>query len=606
MRLNKCYITNFGNLSNFECAFEKGLNTVIEPNGWGKSTFAAFVKAMFYGLGKNNSRDITKNDRKKYAPWQGGKFGGNLEFEHMGISYRIERFFGAKESEDTFEMYNLDTNKLINVKEDDKGKRIFFQLDCEAYERSVYFPQSTTRATLNDSLSAKLANLVENTDDINNYESAMKSLDEARMKYKKMGNRGLIYDLDKEIDEIVRNIDKLRHTYREIDIAKLEVETRTKKCETLSEEIALAKASIVTAIQDKERNAGKIALNEQYKALKAAKDEAESAYNEAQSVMPDTKALSKSSKAGGGARVGGVIGLIVAIVATIIGIAGVIMSNLFMVIPGFGIALAGLGLAGYLLVLLPKKSDANGANKDNLTNISSGEQLTTLKLAMDMRKQDLEMFCGKNNFDPAQYSTPLLEVNIEALQASESTLSKEYDNLRGSIATLTASITTKEEAVSELSALEAKLEVKRTQKSESENKLLAITKCMELLKKAKENMQQSYVRPMQKSFAKYAEVFAGSELSGHVMDTDLGLKFERFGQSKSVDYLNAGHRDMVDICVRLSLIDALWTGGQKPFIIMDDPFVNLDRQKLAAAIGALQRLAKEYQIIYFTCHQSRA
>jgi hypothetical protein len=38
----------------------------------------------------------------------------------------------------------------------------------------------------------------------------------------------------------------------------------------------------------------------------------------------------------------------------------------------------------------------------------------------------------------------------------------------------------------------------------------------------------------------------------------------------------------------------------------DDPYVNLDDEKLKAGLGLLEDLSKEHQIIYFTCNQLRA
>ena len=40
-------------------------------------------------------------------------------------------------------------------------------------------------------------------------------------------------------------------------------------------------------------------------------------------------------------------------------------------------------------------------------------------------------------------------------------------------------------------------------------------------------------------------------------------------------------------------------------MILDDPFVNLDDDKLEQGKKMLSRLSGEYQTIYFTCHESR-
>ena len=44
---------------------------------------------------------------------------------------------------------------------------------------------------------------------------------------------------------------------------------------------------------------------------------------------------------------------------------------------------------------------------------------------------------------------------------------------------------------------------------------------------------------------------------------------------------------------------------EKPFLVLDDPFVNLDEEKVQHGNELLQKISGEYQILYFTCHSSR-
>ena len=94
MKLLRCHVENFGILSDFDLTFTEGLNVLCRENGFGKSTLAAFLKAMFYGLPKTRAK---ASERKRYDPWQGGKYGGFLEFEYRGNQYRVTRYFGKKE-----------------------------------------------------------------------------------------------------------------------------------------------------------------------------------------------------------------------------------------------------------------------------------------------------------------------------------------------------------------------------------------------------------------------------------------------------------------------------------------------------------------------------
>ena len=192
MKLIKCYIENFGKLHNFEYNFQDGLNIIKEENGFGKTTFATFIKAMFYGLDTSANVKTEKSERKKYMPWQGGTFGGNIEFEINGKRYRIERFFEKKASEDTFKLYNLETNLESTDYSSNIGEEIF-RINKSAYERSTFIPQGQIQIEMEDSLSAKLGNVLESENDINTSESALKKLSDSKKIYvKDKGKGGLI------------------------------------------------------------------------------------------------------------------------------------------------------------------------------------------------------------------------------------------------------------------------------------------------------------------------------------------------------------------------------------------------------------------------------
>ncbi len=76
------------------------------------------------------------------------------------------------------------------------------------------------------------------------------------------------------------------------------------------------------------------------------------------------------------------------------------------------------------------------------------------------------------------------------------------------------------------------------------------------------------------------------------------------GMPRDTAFLSAGYQDMIGICMRMALIDAMYK-DEKPFVIFDDPFVNLDGEKTGAALRLLEEIAKEYQVVYFTCNESR-
>ncbi|MBO5656570.1 MAG: AAA family ATPase, partial [Agathobacter sp.] len=88
MKLLSCYVENFGKLSDFSMEFTEGINIIEQSNAWGKSTLAAFLKAMFYGLDAKKDPKAFEKERNIYRPWQGGTVGGWVDFEIEGKAYR--------------------------------------------------------------------------------------------------------------------------------------------------------------------------------------------------------------------------------------------------------------------------------------------------------------------------------------------------------------------------------------------------------------------------------------------------------------------------------------------------------------------------------------
>ena len=104
-------------------------------------------------------------------------------------------------------------------------------------------------------------------------------------------------------------------------------------------------------------------------------------------------------------------------------------------------------------------------------------------------------------------------------------------------------------------------------------------------------------------FEKYINIINGEKIDTSV-DVKLNVQIKEQGEKKEIAYLSTGYRDLIGICMRFALVDALYE-NEKPFIILDDPFVNLDQEKLTKAINLLNEISKKYQIIYFICHESR-
>lgn len=212
MKLIRLHVENFGKLQNFDFSFERGLNVFLEENGWGKSTLAAFIKAMLYGMPASSKQSLDENERKKYMPWQGGAYGGSLEFSTASGKYRIERFFGAKESGDSFVLYDLATNCESTRYSSRVGEELF-GIDADGFSRTVYLSQhAVTAKGDNNSITAKLGDLLDDVDDIGSFDDAMAALEKRRKYYKMTGERGRIAEIEREIANLGAQIEQLTRT----------------------------------------------------------------------------------------------------------------------------------------------------------------------------------------------------------------------------------------------------------------------------------------------------------------------------------------------------------------------------------------------------------
>ena len=207
MKLVSLYIENFGGLSRYSLSFSEGVTLVQEPNGFGKTTLAEFIRAMFYGFPRK-SKTLDKSKRQKYTPWQGGKFGGNLVFEYEGRTYRIERTFGATPKGDSFNLIDLETNRKSSRFSEEIGLELF-RLDGDSFERSTYMPQLRDMSSLTtNTIQAKLGDLVEDTGDVGNFDKAMDALKSKRSSYiPYRGSGGSVAEANARVSELQRELE---------------------------------------------------------------------------------------------------------------------------------------------------------------------------------------------------------------------------------------------------------------------------------------------------------------------------------------------------------------------------------------------------------------
>ncbi len=250
MRLIECYIENFGILSAKRVSFSEGLNCIREDNGSGKTTLSVFIKVMLYGMSDTKKSDLSENERKHYMPWQGGVFGGSLTFSARGKTYRVERTFSKKPSEDTFTLHDVQLGRPSTDLPENIGLELF-GIDADGFERTVFLSERRlSPESDNKSVAAKLSDLVGVDGDIGVMDEAMRVLEAQRKLYYKKGGGGKISDTRAELSRVEGEISRLGEIGAALPARQRTIAEKTKKLEEIeAESRRVSEGRAVAALQ---------------------------------------------------------------------------------------------------------------------------------------------------------------------------------------------------------------------------------------------------------------------------------------------------------------------------------------------------------------------
>ena len=677
MKLIKCYIENFGKLHNFSYNFQDGLNIIKEENGFGKTTFATFIKSMFYGLDNSTKVKVEKSDRKKYFPWQGGAYGGNIEFEINNKVYRIERFFEKRAAEDTFKLYNLETNLESNDYTENIGEEIF-KINKSAYEKSTYIPQGQIQIEMEDSLSAKLGNVLENENDINTSEEAIKKLIETKKIYKKdKGKGGLIDEKKDKLFELQRKLENSKSDIETLEARKTQFDAKIKEIKHI-EELRDQQQQILAKKLDQDR---RIAKQETYKTILSKYKQAQEKINELNNFFEsgiiekfdinnlpeeidenikncyktleidkeiqikqneretEQRQIKKSKKIYRiililgfilfvlgmtliATKLQDIFGIVLVIIATIVICSDFVVSHknkntkladinkkikeLVEKKEGIENQISNLlekynlGEQDKIMALTNLKTEYNSYN--DLLKLKKNEYDATLK-QYEYAQKEKENFENQNDIQELQNIEETSNIPEQELKEEIEKLNLQIDNLVDAKNQIKNQIEFLENKIDENEYLESDIENLKEEIDNSTEKYKILQTTEQLLKSAKETFSSSYLQDMVKGFNKYLSIINTQEMSTNV-DIKLDVKLDVNGSQKEIKYFSAGYKDLIYICMRFSLINALFK-DETPFVVLDDPLVNLDEDKTSKALKVINEFAKEYQIIYFVCNSSR-
>lgn len=774
MRLLSCHIENFGVLHDFTMEFDKEIHLLHEENGFGKSTLADFIKVMFYGFRGANKRSIEDNERKKYKPWQGGVYGGSLDFVIGGKEYRLLRLFGEKEAGDEFELRDRKTNLISGDYSEKIGEEIF-KINRESFERTVFVGQKDCETFATDDINAKIGSPIDCSGDMNCYDRAVERLTQAMNRLNPGRSTGSIARRKAEIEKVQRivregtgieetleNYEKLllekKKEYDELCIRKKTIEQEQRM--VYKEQEALAKRS---RLQELENKVGLLELTgEEQKELEELcrvfstscptereiheRIQKEREFQEIcreyemQKLSPQDSARLEEMRAffcqdcnpqelllkwnrrttkqallvsqrdtlqtwekeqknkGRQKKEEGLFLSALSIVSILAGIGLMVMEKFAMAV-FFGAL--GIFILAFLLWrirntarrdsvfsemeklrerILEEEAEIEEAEEEGRAFLESlslnyeedrvVQEITRLlgkkeeylmlekkasllrdghlREEMEIRRDELISFLGKYDIDAEAASLrddlyflkdqAKRYVELKGKQAllkkaeEEVLLYKQQEGLTSKEEVHLPSLTglnqihdrltcQMEELQKHISSYQRSIEHTRERYEEWEESREYLEELIEKQKQetaiyqnvknarlklmlAKEVITEKYADPLLASFEKYYEKITNKVEKGFHVDAHIHITVDGYGKQREVSSLSRGYRDLVGLCLRFALIDAMYP-EEAPFILLDDPFVNLDDEKLKGAKAFLEEVSQRYQILYFSCSEAR-
>ena len=216
------------------------------------------------------------------------------------------------------------------------------------------------------------------------------------------------------------------------------------------------------------------------------------------------------------------------------------------------------------------------------------EKVSLLKTFISMNQLDV---IDDANFSIEEENQKIADIDlkIDALNGEKTTLLNKCAEYENEIAML-------DEYNSERENVEIDIRI-----MEEEYRLLNLS--MDYLTHSQNSLLEKYVKPMKDSVNKYISLLL-KDTEDYSIDVNFNFQFMTEGGLKGIDSYSRGYQNIISLCMRLALIDCLYP-QEKPFIILDDPFVNFDDEKLELCKALIRTISKQYQIVYFACHKSR-
>ena len=666
----RCLNATFGNLTHRVLTFAPGLNIVEAPNESGKSTLAAFLRTMLYGL-KTNERG-TLADKNRYAPWSGSAMSGTLELSTELGDVTLQRdTVRANAPMGRFSaVYTGTSEEVAQLTASDCGEQLL-GIPREVYERSAFIRQSGLAIDADAELERRIAALITTGEEGASYSETVDVL-KKQLNARRHNRTGKIPALEQEIAADGESLAELHNLTAQRKAAEEELAACKAEQDAIRSDLALHDTA--------DRQAQFEALREAKHTAEEADAKAETAYR----MIRDAKTPPREVLEQGKAKLAALEELrtqrtdteenrtaarekladfdaacasqskeppyiIMCIAAVLLALGAGLLAYRQQIAPAVvcGVLCAATIILAVILrarnsaALLKQQnerdtlSDAVGEADAVYTVLDAAYKSQAALLLADIPVGDFSRVSAyisealsryelhKNLSSEAQMAQMQLEFLQKQLPAEEPTLyaerpTRSREVLQNALTDVTARCAELQRtidytagrirAIGDAQELESALCEKQERLHALQGEYDAIALAMEALERANTTLQNRFSPALGERAAALFGALTGGKYNKVLLDRAFRALVDEDGASVSRDaaLLSQGAADQLYLAVRLAICDLVLPAEKNIPLVLDDALINFDDTRCANALELLLRESEKRQILLLTCQHREA
>ena len=197
----------FGGLEQATLVPGDGLTVITAPNEAGKSTWAAFLKTMFYGL-DTKERDKTGYlaEKNRYQPWSGAPMSGELQVEWNGRDITLRRTTNRSGPMQQFEAVYTATGDPVPGLTGANVGELMLGVGKDVFIRTALVGQNSTTIVGTPELERRVAALATSGEEDVSASATQRTLKDWRNRRRSNRTNGLIPELEEELHGIEQTL----------------------------------------------------------------------------------------------------------------------------------------------------------------------------------------------------------------------------------------------------------------------------------------------------------------------------------------------------------------------------------------------------------------